>query len=235
MSWVTNLLLRARWLLLRRELEADLDDEFAHHLEMTQRGFERQGAAAPEACLAAQRSFGNLTRWKETTRELWRFPYWEGWWSDIAYAARLLRKDRVFTLVSLLTLTLGIGANTAIFSLLYGLLWRPLPVERPEELVRISLTNLPPTTRRWTNGREVTPTEQRSLTYAMYEALAKHQQIFDGMFARAGGGSMHLELNGVAQRTNVTTVTGSFFPVLGLRPQIGRLLNESDDVHGRTR
>jgi predicted permease len=163
---------------------------------------------------------------------MWRFPYWEGWWSDAAYAARLLRKDHVFTLVSLLTLTLGIGANTAIFSLLYGLFWRPLPVERPEELIRISLTNLPPTTRHWANGREVEVTEQRSLTYAMYEALNKRQQVFSGLFARAGGGNMHIELNGVPQRTDVTTVTGSFFPMLGLRPQIGRLLNESDDVPG---
>ena len=235
MGWLTNLLLRARWLWRRRELEADLDAELAHHLAMKQEHLERHGAAAPDARLTARRSFGNLTRWKESARDLWRFTYWEGLWNDTAYAARLLRKDRVFTLVALATLTIGIGANTAVFSLLYGLLWRPLPVERPEELIRISLTNLPPTARHWTNGREVKVTEQRSLPYAMYEALGKRQQVFSGLFARAGGGNMHIELNGVPQRTDVTTVTGSFFPMLGLRPQIGRLLNESDDVHGRTR
>lgn len=232
MSWVTNLLLRARWLWRRRELEADLDEELAHHLEMTQQRLERQGVANPEARLAARRAFGNPTRWKESTRDLWRFPYWEGLWSDTAYAVRLLRKDRVFTLVALLTLTLGIGANTAIFSLLNGLLWRPLPVEKPEELVRIVLTNLPPTERQWTSGREVKPTERRTLTYAMYEALGKQQQVFSGLFARLGGGSMQLELNGAPQRTDVTTVSGSFFPVLGLRPQAGRLLNEADDIPG---
>jgi predicted permease len=232
MSWITNWLLRARALWRRRELDADLDAELAHHLEMKQHRFEQQGAAGLEARDAARRSFGNLTRWKETTRELWGFPYWEGLWSDTAYAVRLLRKDRVFTFVALLTLALGIGANTAIFSLLNGLLWRPLPVERPDELVRISLTNLPPTERQWTDGRQVAPTERRSLTYAMYEALGKHQQVFSGMFARAGGGSMHLELNGVPRRADVTTVTGSFFPVLGLRAQIGRLLNEADDIPG---
>jgi predicted permease len=232
MEWLTNLLLRFRWLLRRRELEADLDAELAHHLAMKRDHLERQGTAPFEAQLAARRAFGNRTRWRESIRDVWRFTYWEGLWNDTAYAARLLRKDRVFTLVALVTLTIGIGANTAVFSLLYGLLWRPLPVERPEELVRISLTNLPTTTRQWTDGREVRPTEQRSLTYAMYEALGTHQQVFSGMFARAGGGSMHLELDGVPQRTDVTTVTGSFFPVLGLRPQIGRLLNESDDVPG---
>ncbi len=128
----------------RPELETEIDAELSHHLEMKQRQLEEQGIGPEEARRAARRSLGNMTVVKNDTREVWRFSYLESLWSDLAYSVRLLRKDRVFTLVALLTLTIGIGANAAIFSLLNGLLWRPLPVDHPEQLVRLTVTNLPP-------------------------------------------------------------------------------------------
>jgi predicted permease len=225
---ITNLLLRIRGLLRRRQLDEDLEAELAHHLEMKQRSLENHG---DEAHFEARRALGGEIRWKEETRALWSFPSLESMWSDTMYAIRLLAKDRMFTSVALLTLALGIGSNTAIFSILNGLLWRPLPVERPDQLVRLTLTNLPPSYRRWVNGREVKVNEQRQISFAMYQALQK-SGIFNGVFGIAGGGYMYLERNGVPRRVNVTTVTGSYFPVLGLRAQRGRLLTASDDVPG---
>ncbi len=216
----------------RPELETELDAELAHHLEMKQRQLEQQGIGPEEARLAARRSLGNMTMVKNDTRELWRFSYLESLWNDLAYSIRLLRKDRVFTFTALLTLTIGIGANAAIFSLLNGLLWRPLPVEHPEQLVRLTVTNLPPSYRQWENGREVKQDERRQTTFAMYEALAKRQQVFSGMFGLAGGGDMQVDLNGVPHRERVTCVTGTMFPVLGVQAAAGRLLTELDDVPG---
>ena len=199
---------------------------------MKQRQLEEQGIGPEEARLAARRSLGNTTVVKNDTREVWRFSYLESLWSDLAYSIRLLRKDRLFTLVALLTLTIGIGVNAAIFSLLNGLLWRPLPVDHPEQLVRLTVTHLPPSYRQWENGREVKRDKRRHMTFAMYQALEKRQQVFSGMLATAGGGAMHVDLNGDVHRAVVTSVTGSFFPVLGVRPEAGRLLEERDDTPG---
>jgi predicted permease len=230
MAWITNLLRRFRR--HRPALEIELDEELAHHLELKQRQFESQGMTPEEARTAARRSLGNATLWKTDTREVWRFTYLESLWNDIAYSLRLLRKDRMFTCVALLTLAIGIGANTAIFSLLNGLLWHPMPVEKPEQLVRLILTNLPPTNRQWVNGREVKAVEGRQFTYPMYQAFSKHQQVFSAMFGIAGGGGMQVDVNGVPHRERVTITSGSMFPMLGLQPEAGRLLSEQDDVSG---
>ncbi len=230
MNWIANLWHRFRK--HRPALEVELEEELAHHLELKQRQFEAQGMTPEEARMAARRSLGNATLWKADTREVWRFTYLESLWSDVAYSVRLLRKDRMFTCVALLTLAIGIGANTAIFSLLNGLLWHPMPVEKPEQLVRLILTNLPPTQRDWVNGREVKAVEGRQFTYAMYQAFTKRQQVFSGMFGIVGGGGMQVEVNGVPHRERVTITSGSMFPMLGLQPEAGRLLSDQDDVRG---
>ncbi len=214
------------------ELETELDSELAHHLEMKQRRLEEQGMSMEDAQRAARLSLGNLTAVKADTREQWTFRYLESLWTDLTYSIRLLRKDRTFTLVALLTLTIGSGANTAIFSLLNGLLWRPLPVEHPEQLVRLTVTNLPPNYRQWEGGREVKQDERRQMTYAMYRALEKRQQVFSGMFGLAGGGGMQVEIGGVPHRARVTAVTGSMFSALGLPAEAGRCLTELDDLPG---
>jgi len=231
MSWLIRLLHRMRVLDKRHALEAELEEELAHHLEMKRRALAAEGHPDPER--GARRALGNATMWREETRAQWVFPRLEALLLDVRYAFRRLRKDRLFSLVALVTLTLGIGATTAIFSLLNGLLWRPLPVAAPDQLVRLRLTNLPPTHRQWTNGREIRATEQRSISFAMYEALQRHQQVFAGLFGSGGGGTFQFEVNGQVHRLPVQTVTGSFFPTLGVAPQVGQLLVEDDDRAGR--
>jgi predicted permease len=221
---------RMRALFQRRRLDADLEAELAHHLAMKRQRLKQQGLAESEAAREAQRTFGKVTRWKEEIRGEWSFAYLESLASDVGYAVRLLRKDKVFTMVALVTLTLGIGANTAIFSLLDSLIWRPLPVEHPGQIVRLALTNLPPSYREWINGRPVPAKEWPSIWYEMYQELEKRQQVFAGMFATSGGDLQQLEWKGIPRRVFVTVATGSMFPVLGVRARTGRLLSEQDDV-----
>jgi predicted permease len=232
MSWITSVWLRGRALIARRQLDRDLEDELAAHLAMKQERLEREGTDPTAAALQARLALGNTAAWKEETRDAWMFAWLEGIWRDLSFAMRMLAKDRAFTVVALVTLTLGIGANTAVFTLLNGLLWRALPVEEPERLVRIGITNLPPGEQAWSNGRMAPATERMQMPFPLYSALNERKEIFDGTFGIGGDGSMVMETGGAAYKVSTSTVTGTFFPVLGVKPRIGRLLTSEDDIPG---
>ncbi|MGC1615139.1 MAG: permease prefix domain 1-containing protein, partial [Candidatus Acidiferrum sp.] len=116
-------------------LDHDLSDEMQAHLDlMTSENVER-GMPADDARAAARRAFGNLARTQENAREAWQFPGFETILQDIRYGLRGIRKAPSFSAVVILTLALGIGANTAIFSVVYSVLLRPLPYPNGERLV----------------------------------------------------------------------------------------------------
>jgi predicted permease len=191
----------------RRDREQDLDRELRAHLDLEAEEQTEAGVAAQEARFAAQRAFGNTTLVKEDTRAMWGWTTLEQIGQDLRYARRTMWKNPGFTAVAILSLALGIGANTAIFTLINLLLMRPVPgVARPGKLVRL------------TNAGH---------SYPKFEAL-KARGIFANTVAFTSK-RFPVDVNGTVQWAEVALASGDYFPTLGVSAVLGRTLSPEDD------
>lgn len=221
----------------RKRMLDELDADIREHIEReTQDNIER-GMTPKEAHYAAVCKFGNVTRVKEDTRDVWRIAWIEDLWQDIRYSLRMLRNSPGFAAVAILTLALGIGANTAIFSLIDAVMLRSLPVEKPSELVvlRWSARNAPRIFGYMSSGD--CPSNLRpgaanpsgcSFSEPIFREIRNANQ-FSGVAAFASSGPLSLTGNGPASMISGQLVSGDFFHTLGLKAAAGRMLDLSDD------
>jgi macrolide transport system ATP-binding/permease protein len=213
--WIYTLPLRLRSLFHRREADHDLDEELRYHLEQKTQQYIAQGMPPQEARRAARLELGGLEKRKEECRDARRVTWLQDLLQDIHYGLRILRKSPGFTTVAVLTLALGIGANTAIFSILDPLLLRKLPVQNPDELVWVNSTG--------TFGRPAEGSEVE--TYYAYRDKAS---AFASVLAFSGIAPYDVTYDGRKISADGELVSVNYFAALGVRPFAGRLLADSD-------
>ncbi len=225
MAWIKELARRLGMLVNRRKFEAELEEEMRLHMELRENEKRAQGMSEQEARHAAHQQFGNDTLLREESREKWGWAWLEHLAKDLRFGVRQLRLNPAFTIAAVLSLALGIGANTAIFQLLNSLRLRALPVQNPQEIVEIKTTSeLDGATGGFTSWNP-------QFTYPQFELLRKQQQTFTGVFALTEA-TYNLARGGEARNVRGLMVSGEFFPVLGTVPHLGRLIDPSDDTPG---
>src|SRR5438552_3291151 len=215
MVWARRCWLRLKTLLHRNRSARQLDDEIQFHLDQQIAENISAGMSPDEARCAAQRTFGNPTFLKEKARDTWGWIWLDQAGQDLRYGLRTLRNSPTFTAVAVLTLALGIGANTSIFSLLNGLALRDLSVPHPEQLVRF--------------GAHVPGDDYAALSLPMFQELSRSQKVFSGTFAWWPDIVFDAEIDGSLARADVWGVDNNFYRELGVVPEIGRLFDSEDE------
>src|SRR5215510_4595134 len=200
---------RLRGLFGDRRADREFDDEIETHLRLLTERYVRQGMSKAEAARAARRQFGNVALLQEAHRDMRGIRFIDTLIQDLRFGARMLLKSKGFAAVAALSLAIGIGANTAIFSLLDALLLKTLPVRQPEQLVFVE-----------------------GLGFAhpdpVFGEMIEKNSVFDGMFSFHST-QMTVSDGNQAERVLGELVSGNFFSVLGVGPHLGRVFSDADD------
>jgi hypothetical protein len=216
MSWLAHL----RNVFRPDEVSDEIDREMAFHVAERTDELVAAGASPEAARREARRRFGSCALQSENTRERDVIVWLETLLTDFRYGLRGLRRSPVFCVAAVLTLAIGIGANTAVFTLLHGLLLRSLPVADPQQLARIGLTGL----------RDAPPAFV--FPYRMIQQLRLEQRSFVDVSAWRDRSVTLPDADGTLRQYQAGLVSGNAFEVLGARPGLGRLITPSDDVRG---
>ena len=204
------------WATGRGGIDGDLAEEIRGQLEMETDRFLESGMTLEAARAAARRHFGNTTTVTENARDAWAFLSLENLLRDVRYAFRAMRRSPAFSLVVILTFALGVGVNTAIFSVVNAVLLKPLPYPDSERLVRLG---------------EANNTADFSVTWGNFNYWRDDNRSFDDMAAYQFTGRT-LTGRGDPMTTQGLTVTAPYYALLGMRPLLGRLLGQQDDQPG---
>ena len=215
---------RMRMLFKGKQFQNELDEEMSLHLELRQQQYLNAGLSPDAAHSAASRNFGNITSIKEASYITWGWGWLESLLQDLRYGMRSMFRSPALTLVALLSLALGIGANTAIFSFMDAIMLRSLPVKDPAQLVLLG---------RGDDGGVTDGYGSTSLySYPFYRQLQQKNDVFSSVAAIF---SMPSNVHGTVgdrdsmEPIHVQLVSGTYFPTLGVQPALGRMLTDEDD------
>lgn len=232
-----SLFRRFTWWLRQGRKEADLREELEFHLTTEVEERRAAGLRDDEARFAARRDLGSEARVREDARELWTWRPLEELSQDLRYGLRTMAANRTFSAMAILSLALGIGASTAIFSFMDSILLRSLPVPEPRSLVILS----------WrTPQREMNGSNRHNnsfadpgggfvggfFAYPAFELLRKNDSVFSIVFGYQGAGDLNLTFRGAAEVARTEYVSGDYFRGLGIPPAAGRLIGADDDRSG---
>ncbi|MCI0533971.1 MAG: ABC transporter permease [Verrucomicrobiales bacterium] len=217
MNWLHKLRLRLRALFQKEKLDARMDDEMRSHIEMQTQENIDAGMKPEEARYDALRQFGWVESIKETCREQRGVSWIENLGQDIRYGARMLRKNPGFTAVAVLTLALGIGANTAIFSVVNAVLLKPLPYPESERLLWL--------------GENAPNFPTRSIAYPNFLDWRAQQTAFENLGVY-NFTSVNLTSHGEPVRLEAARISAGVFPALRIQPALGRFFTEEEDRPG---
>jgi putative ABC transport system permease protein len=215
--YLLSLAARLRGLFGGRRADRDLHDEIETHLRLLTERYVRQGMSEDEAACAARRQFGNVTLLKENQREMRGIRAIDTFFQDLRYGLRMLRKNPGFTFVAVLTLALGIGANTAIFSVVNAVLLRSLPYREPDRLVMLS----------YYRARE----GARLATGSFYLDWRDQAKAFEQIAAYYYD-TADLTGSGEPERLSAAAISANLFATLGVDPMLGRAFTPQEDTYG---
>src|SRR5207237_1101922 len=217
--WLFTMPLRLRSLCRWAQADQELNDELRDHLARKTEEYVAQGMTQGEAYRRARLDLGGIEQTKEKCRNAHRVNWIQDFVQDLRFGLRLLRKSPGFTAVAVLTLALGIGANTAIFTLLHASLWTPLPVSDPKEIFHLMRAS-----------SEGDFAGEFSYSYPLFQQFSRIASPWGEVFATERVGSTKFGLNGVSdEREAGEAVSGNFFSVLNVGPIVGRVLEPQDD------
>jgi predicted permease len=205
----------ARAVLGRAHMERDMDTELRFHLDARTEDLVASGLDKRAAHEQARRELGDVLRWKEEGREARGLRLVDQLGADMRYGVRWLARSPAFAAAAVLSMALGIGANTAIFSLVNAVLLRLLPVDDPQSLVLLTRS-------------DDTAGLGSSFPYPFYRQLQDVRTVLDGVICRAGL-TANVEADGIAEPVSGELVSGNYFEVLGVRPHLGRLFVADDN------
>jgi len=192
----------------RKRMLEDLDQDIRDHIERETEDNIGRGMSPEEARYAALREFGNVTRVREETREVWTVVWLVELWQDIGFGLRMLVKSPALTVIVAVTLALGIGANTALFSHVNALLLRPLSVAAPEQITVLAIQ------------QQDAPIGSSGFSYPEFVDFRKQADLFSYVFGIVLS-RVQVTVNDRSDQCGAHYVSDSFFPALGVRPAAG--------------
>jgi predicted permease len=212
MNWLRELGRRIRMLTNRRQFDADLEEEMRLHLELRQQDQLESGMTADDAQAAARRRFGNVTSLRERSNMAWGWEWLEHLTQDVRFGLRILSKNPGVTIVIVVTLALGVGANTAIFGLVNGLLLQRLPVRAPEQIAALVIQS------------GDSSLGALGFSYPQFVEFREQTMPVCEVFGSATAWRLNFTAEGRSDTLTIGGVSSNYFSALGVKPAVGRLV-----------